>query len=711
MVEPAEGNFRFADFELDRQKRVLLRDGEKVAVTAKAIDLLEVLLERAGETVTKEELLQRIWEGQFVEESNLTVQVSTLRKLLGEEPGENKFIATVPGSGYRFVAEVASGPVTLIIEDHAISRVLITEQERARSPRRRLIVAGLIACGVIGIAAGGYFLLRSRSGRPFEHAVFKQLTRNGKVSTAALSPDRKLFAYVTNDAGVEALHLQQVDGGNDVVLRQPARGDYSRLAFAPDGGTLYFSYRDGASSSSALFKMATLGGPVEKLREGVGAFALAADGPQFAFANDRPDFSASDLVVWTSGSDGQVIKSFPKGQTLLSDSISFSPDGRRLAYAVYILDDPLTTHIYSVASDGSEVTEFATAPYISNVDRTAWLPDGTIVISGVLPNQWPAVPRYALFGYSTASGTVYPISTDLSSYGSGLDFSKGVLLTVEQRQMNNIWTAPTADLRQVKQVTFGSFGQYDGLWGLDWTPEGRLVFDSSDTTSQEISMMNTDGTERRQLTSPGYIETALSVSSDGRYAVFHSTRGGGGFDIWRMDLANGELKQLTFNRGSYQPAISPDARSVYYKCWEDGHAVLKRVPIDGGESKALTTASTSWPAVSPDGKLIAASMYVGAKHVLAIIPAEGGDPVKQFDVPETGTFYVGLAWAADGKSLIYRDEQSGYWQQSLAGGPPVRIPGLPNERLYNFAFSKDGKQLAFVRGEEISDVVLLTEQQ
>src|SRR5258706_3427506 len=125
MNSVGESNFRFADFELDAKKRLLLKDGGAVALNSKSFDLLEALIERRGEVLGKEELLEKIWEGQFVEESNLTVQVSTLRKLLGEARGENRFIVTVPGKGYKFVGEADDDEV--IVENHRISRIVVEE--------------------------------------------------------------------------------------------------------------------------------------------------------------------------------------------------------------------------------------------------------------------------------------------------------------------------------------------------------------------------------------------------------------------------------------------------------------------------------------------------------------------------------------------------------------------------------------------------------
>lgn len=100
--------FSFADFQLDGLKRLLLKNGETVFLNSKALDLLLVLVKNQGEVVYKNDLLDQVWEGQFVEENNLTVHISALRKIFGEEKGKNQFIVTIPGKGYKFVADVKS---------------------------------------------------------------------------------------------------------------------------------------------------------------------------------------------------------------------------------------------------------------------------------------------------------------------------------------------------------------------------------------------------------------------------------------------------------------------------------------------------------------------------------------------------------------------------------------------------------------------------
>lgn len=104
--EHPERTYFFEDFRLDPSKKLLVRvpDGETIPLTNKAFEVLLLLVENGGETVTKDELMAGVWKDSFVEEANLTQTVSVLRKKLGENPDQHRFIVTEPGKGYRFVA-------------------------------------------------------------------------------------------------------------------------------------------------------------------------------------------------------------------------------------------------------------------------------------------------------------------------------------------------------------------------------------------------------------------------------------------------------------------------------------------------------------------------------------------------------------------------------------------------------------------------------
>jgi DNA-binding winged helix-turn-helix (wHTH) protein/TolB-like protein/Tfp pilus assembly protein PilF len=129
----SSGNYRivFGEFELDRAHRRLYRDGDTVALYAKAFELLDFLVRRNGEVVSKDELLANVWPDQFVEEANLSVQISALRKALGETKNEPRFLVTVPGVGYKFTAEIKARNVEgeIAIERPTIERMSTVEPD------------------------------------------------------------------------------------------------------------------------------------------------------------------------------------------------------------------------------------------------------------------------------------------------------------------------------------------------------------------------------------------------------------------------------------------------------------------------------------------------------------------------------------------------------------------------------------------------------
>src|SRR5437660_11968785 len=123
--------FEFGQFRLDADKHRLLRDGEVVPLSPKAVEALLVLVRNPGKPLEREALMQAVWADTFVEDANLTVAISHLRKALGQngEPGE--YIETVPRVGYRFVAdvrEVREEPRPLVVEKHTLSRTIIEEE-------------------------------------------------------------------------------------------------------------------------------------------------------------------------------------------------------------------------------------------------------------------------------------------------------------------------------------------------------------------------------------------------------------------------------------------------------------------------------------------------------------------------------------------------------------------------------------------------------
>jgi len=173
--------YQFGPYCIDAEKRVLLRDGEVVSLAPKAFDTLLALVQHHGEVLEKDELMEMLWPDSEVEEANLPLHISALRKALGESPNERRYIVTIPGRGYKFAADVteaddhASAVVvarytksTLVIQDQETGKT--TEQKSmglldVSSTSRRKMVFMCFALAVLTLGAIVFYFL-SGKGQP-----------------------------------------------------------------------------------------------------------------------------------------------------------------------------------------------------------------------------------------------------------------------------------------------------------------------------------------------------------------------------------------------------------------------------------------------------------------------------------------------------------------------------------------------------------------
>jgi Tol biopolymer transport system component len=219
--------------------------------------------------------------------------------------------------------------------------------------------------------------------------------------------------------------------------------------------------------------------------------------------------------------------------------------------------------------------------------------------------------------------------------------------------------------------------------------------------------MDANGRNAKQIVPDGGTNSRHSFDAEGSIMVFNSNRGGS-MEIWAANPDGSRMRQLTTGGNNSQPHISPDGASIVFRSVLGGIGSLYKVSSSGGEPTRLTENLSSWPRFAPDGKFIACVYRSESKTKIAVLNAVDGQPVKTFDYPVSANFNNGLRWTPDGKGITYRDWNNGIWKQSLDGGPPSRIEELPEEKLYAYGWSRDGKQFAFTRGTEIRDVVLIS---
>jgi len=143
MSTPQPHIFEFADFRVEAQTRRLLHKGDPVPLTPKVFDTLLYLIENRGKVVEKDDLMRAVWPDTVVEENNLNQNISTLRRVLGESRGENRFIATIPGKGYRFIAPVGLAPAALGAIPTRVTLAALPFENLSADPEREYLADGL----------------------------------------------------------------------------------------------------------------------------------------------------------------------------------------------------------------------------------------------------------------------------------------------------------------------------------------------------------------------------------------------------------------------------------------------------------------------------------------------------------------------------------------------------------------------------------------
>lgn len=734
--------YEFGPFRLDTAERLLLRNGQRVPLTPKVFETLVALVEHRGRLIEKDRLMEFVWPDSFVEEANLTNNISTLRKTLGEGENGQTYIETVPKTGYRFTAEVRELPsmvTELVVEKHSLTRIETEEREIetesdavvsesspiratsseaaarvARQLRGALVVVALLVVGAAVALAIFWLMTRRQPGDavigaiPFREMEISRLTTSGNVMHAAISPDGRYVAHVTRDAEGDSLWVRQVAAPSSVRVAGPATTEYVAVAFAPDGDSVYYVTVDRDKGHTALYRVPVLGGPSSLAARDVGSVGFSPDGKHMAFIRKVDDRSHL-LIADIDGTNERTLATRRQPDLFWGywNAPAWSSDGKTIACQVRLNDElgQYETVIGVSVTDGAQTP--LTSKRWSHVGQPGWLGDG----SGLLLTASESEPGpVQVWHIARKSGQTTRITNDLNDYHDiTLTSDSSRVAAVQDQSVSSIWVAPDADANRAKQIA----SEVAWIRELAWTPEGRIIYRSNAGGSAELWMMNADGSNQKQLTSGAHASRGLDVSPDGRYITFSSDRAGR-FNLWRVDSDGGNLKQLTNADDDFYPHCSLDGQWVVFQ-----RGVMEprlwRVPIGGGEPEQLTKTRAVWPDISPDGQKIVYYFLdpeVGESHWrIGIVSARGGSPLQRFDLPPTvapaGRF---VRWSPDRQSIAFVNNSNGLsdiWLQPLNGSQPKQLTNFRAEQIIAFDWSGDGRSLAVVRGVETSDVVLI----
>ena len=309
------------------------------------------------------------------------------------------------------------------------------------------------------------------------------------------------------------------------------------------------------------------------------------------------------------------------------------------------------------------------------------------------------------------------ITNELSTYaGISLTADGKSFVSVRRERRSRVWIVDAAG-GESRVVSSGA-GADDGVNGLAWTADGRLVYTSASAGNLDIWLMDADGRNRVQLTSDKAHDSWPAVTTDGRRIVFVSERGGAR-GLWVMGTDGSEQRRIGSVTVNPEPAMWADDKWVYFTA--AGGRNL-RIGIDGGEPVPLEVSAPAGgaasplpegfhePVSSPDGRMIAGhyNSREPRGERIAVVPLDGSPPRLFSNVT------IPAEWSGDGKSLLYlvaRDGATNLWRQPIAGGPAVPLTRFSDERIFRFSASPDQKRWAIVRGNIASDVVLVSERE
>ena len=592
--------------------------------------------------------------------------------------------------------------------------VLIAEAQRHKG--KLIGAAAVILVLLIGAAFGAYKLLNKNAPAIDTHNLsIRQLTEHGQVvGFATISADGRLVAYGRRE-GERSLRVKQVTTGSEVTVVPPQGGLFGSATFTPDGNYLYYTHQDPANRNNInLYSVPALGGASRQIVSDVAStVAFSPDGKRMVYRRTISSTGEDQLLVANAdGADENVIFRHAGWTESLDESDpAWSAAGDLIAIGFVNMGKDTMGSIIVLTPQGKVVKSFALPMFVEDL---AWLSDSSgLFYIGIDKST----ARGQLWFQPFPQGEHFKISNDLSFYDSLSITADGKsLVTTQERQAATIYVSDSPAVLNDKidwKLTPISTEQATG-YSLAWTAGGKLL---QQDWLHRVYVTAGDGADRVRLLENTEIAFEPNACGSGDMVVVSRVLEGNTANIWRLNLATGEARQLTFGKDDKNASCTPDGKWVVYAAIESGGHIFK-VSIDGGTPVELAQGAVSNPTVSPDGTVFAYRKFEGqgpnSKLKLVVQKLEDAAPMQEIEMPATYNA-LQLGWTPDGHALTYVHNTTGNTQnvymQPLAGGPPVQLTHFDSEPAYvaAYAWSRDGKKFAITRARyNDTDVVMFS---
>ncbi len=653
--------YQFGEFELDTTELVLRRNDQLVSLTPKALQVLTFLVRNSGRVVWRKEMLEALWPDSIVEDSNLTVIISTLRKALGESDNGNRFIETVAKRGYRFV------PLVKFVSN------LVPPKDR------------------------------------FGAMQITRLTHDGYIMDVGISKDARLLAYVPISSGRQALNIQNLETGERWQLLSPDPALCWGLKFTHDSQSLFYITTQPNSTISVLYRIPLRGGQPQKLVVNIDSpIALSPDGMEMAFVRSFPGQHYDAVMVCNvDGSGERQLASRQHPEKFSFTSPTWSPDGKLITLGASRYN-AMEYAIVAVPVNGEPLRELS--PWDWKVlCALAWSDDGTNLYFSA---QALKSNSFQIWRLPYPEGKAQRITNDPNNYEElSLAERPRTMVTMQTEIRANLWVAcavgqeGVAPGRATRRITSG---RTEGFAGLA-VAAGRIIFASTEHQQPDLWSVNLDGLERERLTeTTGFLP---SVSPDGSSIAYVSAESGT-HHIWFMDACGKNKKQLTDGGGESFPSVTSDGNWVIYTSLSKARNSLWKISTQGGEPQQLTRDCLCIkPVVSHDGTRVACAYRTDEadKWKIAVLSREDSRLMTIFALPNP--YNQLLRWAKDDSALTYLEKRDGVhnvWRQPLDGSAPTQLTNFTEDLIYAYDWlPEDDGRLVVSRGIKTRDIVLI----
>jgi len=713
--------YEFGEYTVNAKERNLWRGDELIPLPPKVFATLLALVSAEGRTVTKDELLASIWSDSFVEESNLSQNIYTLRLIFGKE---NKFIETIPRKGYKFAIPVTRRSTS---KEDLENGVEIVPPPREQQPlsntfSRRSKFFAFSALVVVILLLMGLFVFNEfgkdgTTTETTETLELKSITDSGTASSPTISPDGKFIAYIDRKDKARPIHLMDVQAGRTITVPFDGKVAPGMLAFSPDGRDIYFRQRGLWRNARNIYRISYFGGEPELVAEDVwGQFSISPDGNRLAFFREDTATNVDQLIVKNlrTSVETKALELAPPEQFFLLVAAAWSPDGKQLAY-VLRNSQGLRSDINILTLDDGTIQKISTD--LQKIFQIVWRPDGASILT--LAKE-PEKGRQ-IWNVEYPAGKTSRVTNDLNSYLE-ISLSKDGKTFVSELQSltSNVWVYPINEPAAGKALTTGSYGQF-ALGDLNFTALDRIIYDGRNEVERDLWSVNIgDGKQTRLTSDNGSRNGQVTATSDGQYLYISSNRDDTE-SIWRIAQDGTDPVQITKANGEvhWYPAMSFDDRYLYYLARKKGSSEIRRILLANNTTETIYTIRDFSPLhffrISPDGKYLAfvyksnndeqpeqnESKDMTVK--IGLLDLESRE-IKTFGIQATRAL---IGFSNGGRSIDYI-RSGDIMRQDLADltAEPKIVFSIPNERIFNFDWSFTESHLAVARGGSRSDIVM-----